>query len=193
MLRLAGPLAAIAVVVAASPAGASCAPPLGVADAIARADVVVVGTVTATRSRDRIATIRIEESWRGAVGGSVEVAGGPATENMATSVDRTYRPGVRYLVIAREPSAHGEQGTFGSRYEDNGCSATRPWTDDLARFRPATATASPTSAPRSTPHPVDVSRRGGPRLGGVVAAAALAAAAAGVVVLLVTRRRSRAG
>ncbi|MGI8791870.1 MAG: hypothetical protein ACR2H3_01610 [Acidimicrobiales bacterium] len=121
------------------PAGASCAAPLDVPDAIVQSDVVIVGTVTATRSRDRIATVNVEEVWKGDVGNAFQVAGGPAKDNAATSVDRTYAVGTRYLIFAIEPGAHSSRGTFGARYEDGNCSTTQTWSESLSAFRPASA------------------------------------------------------
>ena len=123
----------------AEPAAASCAPPLTVTDAITQSDLVVVGTVTSARSRNRIATVAVDEVWKGNAGSTVEVVGGPQSDNAGSSVDRTYEVGVRYLIVAYEPGAHGYPSVFGGRYEDNNCSVTQPWTDTLAVFRPATA------------------------------------------------------
>ncbi len=128
------------VLAGSDPAGASCMPPPDVPTAIAQSDIVVVGTVTSARSQDRVATVHVEERWKGDVDPTFEVFGGPAADGMATSVDRTYEVGGRYLLFAREPAAHGDPATFGGRYEDSGCSTTQAWTDALAQFRPATAT-----------------------------------------------------
>ncbi len=134
------------------PAGASCVAQLDVADAIEQSDVAVVGTVTATRSRDRIATVKVEEVWKGDVGNTFQVAGGPAKDDTRTSVDRTYAVGTRYLLFAIEPGAHSSQGTFGARYEDNNCSTTQTWSESLSAFRPADATVvkDPPPTPVST-------------------------------------------
>ena len=134
-------------------ARASCVAPPPVDQAVAEGDVVMVGTVTATRSRDRIATIRVEEVWKGRVDGEVEVHGGPASENSATSVDRTWTVGGRYLVFAREPAARGDPATFGGRYEDNACSNTQPYTPALDVHRPDGATTVDTGAPGTPPQP----------------------------------------
>jgi hypothetical protein len=72
------------------PADASCSPRVDVGDGIAQADVVVVGTVASARSGHRIATVHVEEVWKGDVGESFEVFGGPAAENALTTVDRAY-------------------------------------------------------------------------------------------------------
>ena len=177
----------------AQPAAASCAPPMSTAQAIANADVVVVGTVSSTRSRDRVATVSVEEVWKGSVGNSFEVFGGPDRDDAATSVDRTYRVGVRYLLLAFEPAAHGSPGTFGGRYEDTACSATQPWDDSLARFRPSTAAivaASTTSPPRSSSPVTDsASRRNG--VWKIVVGAAIAGAALTGTVLWRRARRAR--
>jgi hypothetical protein len=114
--------------------------PTGLAEGIADADLVVVGTVVSTRSHHRVATVHREEQWKGHVAPTFEVFGGPADGHVITSVDRTFTVGERYLLVAREPAAHGEPSTFGGRYEDTQCSSTRRWTEALARYRPATAT-----------------------------------------------------
>lgn len=120
--------------------------PLSVPDALAQADLVVVGTVTATRSRDRVATVAADEVWKGPVHQTFEVYGGPAQDNTATGVDRTFQTGSRYLIFAIEPAAHGYQSSFGGRYEASACSTTRLWENTLAAYRPPTTTV-------LTPHP----------------------------------------
>ena len=134
-------------------AAASCAPPVGIPEAIRRADVVVVGTVTATHSRDRIATVSIDEVWKGNIAETFEVHGGPTADNMMTTVERTYTAGRRYLIFAFEPTAHDSTGSFGARYEDNNCSNTQPWQASLARYRPSAATNRPEAAPPASPVP----------------------------------------
>ena len=133
----------------AQTAAASCAPRLTVSDAIAQSDLVVVGTVTSARSRNRIATVAVDEAWKGDVGSTVEVFGGPSADNSATSVDRTYDVGVRYFIVAYDPKAHGYPSVFGGHYEDASCSVTQPWTEALAAFRPTTAKVLPPPPPTS--------------------------------------------
>lgn len=120
-------------------AHASCAEPLPLDQALAQADTVFVGTVTSLDHGDRIATFRVDETWRGDLGATVIVSGGPSPAeleaaraeglDMMTSVDRTYVAGATYLVVA-----HGREGEV---LLDNACSATQVWTDDLGRHRPA--------------------------------------------------------
>ncbi len=167
-----------------SAARASCAPPLVIADAVAQSDVVVVGTVTATRSRDRIASVRVEESWKGNAKGDFEVQGGPANDNEATSVDRTYAVGTRYLLFAYEPASHGSPSTFGGKYEDNNCSATQTWNSSLSAFRPPGVSAHRASVP--TPRGDNDSTKSW-LLGAALAAAAIAGTA-----LAISRVRRRA-
>lgn len=109
------------------------------AEAISQADIVVVGTVLKTRSLNRIATVQVEDVWKGDVGAKFELVAGPSSDRSFTSVDRTYELGQRYLLFGFEPAAHGARATFGARIEDNRCSLTQPYHDELAADRPATA------------------------------------------------------
>jgi hypothetical protein len=95
-------LVAGVVLVSGSPASASCLPdPLP-------SPYAFIGTVVSTDSGGRIAQVRTDD------GRDVEVRGGPGP--VATSVDRSYRTGVRY-------EFHPFNGE--SPYEDNACTATR--------------------------------------------------------------------
>jgi hypothetical protein len=132
-------------------ASASCAPLPPLTEALAAADVVFVGTVTGLEYDRRTATFDVEEVWKGEVGGSVLVNGGPPLEELeraereglgiATSVDRTFELGVRYLVVPREAS--------GDVLSDDSCSATQPYASNLDRFRPAGTEAPPVGADRT--------------------------------------------
>jgi len=109
---------------------ASCAvqPPL--AQVVAGADVLFVGTVTSTTNRNRWAEVAVEEVWRGPdLPATVVVRGGPDGD-VATSVDRSYRVGARYLFL---PYADPESGGLA----DNSCTGTTEWVDELAGLRPA--------------------------------------------------------
>ena len=110
-----GLLVPVFVVGSASVASASCAAPVPLTDAVATSDLVVVGTVTAARSNNRIVTVAVEDIWRGDADAQIEVAGGPDSLSGATSVDRTYVVGQRYLFFILEPALHGGSGTFGAR------------------------------------------------------------------------------
>jgi hypothetical protein len=194
------------IVGAAHPALASCAPPTTVEEEIDRADLVVVGVVSQVANRDRWATVAVEEVWKGTGSeGRVNVRAGPAdppggTTQAMSSVDRTYVLGIRYLVFASDPKAHGWVASWGSdgRFEDNNCSATQPYVAaKLDRFRPPNARRMPgevareapsTSRPApSTSRPARDDREWSPMLW--VAGAAIVAF--GVVVMV--RRRSAAG
>jgi hypothetical protein len=108
-------------------ARASCvvSPPLG--EAVRAGEVVFVGTVTRVDNGGRWATVRVEERWRSVapLPDVVEVRGGPEA-GAATSVDRVYAPGRFLFVVAPGPGY----------LADNACTATRPWSNDLAVLRP---------------------------------------------------------
>lgn len=93
------------------------------------ADAVFVGTVTSVANGGRWATVRVDEVWKGPdQPAEVVVRGGPGG-NVASSVDRTYEVGTRYLFAA---------GISDGNLVDNSCSATAPVdTIDLGAIRPA--------------------------------------------------------
>lgn len=147
----------------ASRAGASCFASPTVDGDLARSDLVFVGTVKQLANGDRWATFAIEDLWKGDLEGpEVEVHAGPADPgggmSAMSSIDRKYEAGVRYLVFAYDPTSHGYMATWGtSRFEDNNCSATQPYSASLDRFRPATAhrvaAATPATIPSAGPSP----------------------------------------
>lgn len=108
------------------------------------AEVIFVGTVTALTNEDRWATVAVEDVWKGEnIPAVLEVRAGPADPpgpmHAASSVDRTFRDGARYIFF---PYGHPP------RFRDSSCSATQIYTDRLAGFRPSgaqppTSTASP--------------------------------------------------
>lgn len=127
----------------APPVVASCIAPVPLDQAVDGASSVFVGTVVELRSYDRFAVFDVEDVWKGDLAEKVEVNGGPALASLestdegvglATSVDRTYRLGGRYLVVS-----------YGFDRDDvladSACSATREYTHDLIDFRPADAHA----------------------------------------------------
>lgn len=113
-------------------AAGSCAefPPLE--EHLAQAEVVFVGTVTAVTDEQRTGLVEVEEIWRGpALPAEVTIHGG--FEDLGfTSADRSFEVGTRYLF-----AASFDDGGL----QDNACTATRPWTDELSRLRPATASS----------------------------------------------------
>ena len=124
----------------AAPAAASCALLPGTAppNPYAALPVVFLGTVVTTLEQDRLAIVRVESVWNGPdLPATVEVRGSPALGTpvpagmgVATSVDRTYQRGQRYLfapINDRPP------------FEDNACTPTRVYSPDLEAFRPASA------------------------------------------------------
>lgn len=128
VVRLAPALMLAAAV--AAPAQASCAMPPPLGEAIRDADVAFVGTVTRVANQDRWATVTVEELWRGPdLPAVVEVRAGPPG-NTASSVDRTYAAGTRYLFTVTAGDG---------ALNDSSCSSTTEWTADLAEFRPADA------------------------------------------------------
>ncbi len=138
---LAAALAVIAVLVGSAHAvEASCgvlggAPP---ADPYAQAPVVFVGTVVSTTHGGRLAVVDVESTWRGpdlpprveVRGSSVILTPMPAGMGAATSVDRHFQAGGRYLFAPA-----GRQPPF----QDGSCSLTRVYAPDLDALRPTGA------------------------------------------------------
>jgi hypothetical protein len=110
---------------------ASCviAPPLE--QAVEAAEIVFIGTVEETAQGNRWASVAVEEVWRGPdQPKTVVVKGGPAG-NTATSVDRSFEVGVKYIFLPYVDPAEG--------LSDNSCTNTQPWTEAMAALRPAGA------------------------------------------------------
>lgn len=115
---------------AASPAVASCAAPEGgIEEQLNAAEAVFVGTVVAALEDARFVEVAVEEVWRGEIDEVARVRGSPVAGNphAATSTDRAYSTGRRYLFAV--------EGR-GSSFRDSICSPTRIWTAELARHRP---------------------------------------------------------
>jgi hypothetical protein len=114
------------------------------ATALHKAREVFVGTVAevSLSNGNQIATFLVEEIWKGEVGRTMIVDGGPRPRNARSHPDedvvrtdagawfRTYRLGRRYLVAPWHR---------GGLLRDNQCSATRRFTRDLERLRPPDA------------------------------------------------------
>lgn len=131
-LRVGPALASIALLIFLAMPGtafADCMAPPPVEEAVKSAEIVFVGTVTATTNRGTWANVSIEEVWRGPdQPASVVVHGGPGG-NAATSVDRSFEVGVKYLFF---PYTDAQVGLA-----DNSCTSTQPWADALVGLRPA--------------------------------------------------------
>jgi hypothetical protein len=131
----------LAALSSAQAAKASCAPAPPLRNSIAEADIAFVGTVVSLDHDGRTATFRVEDVWKGKVEETVVVHGGPGIaaiesaaargEGVASSVDRSYSLGTRYLVLPF--------GRSGDVLGDNICSNTQPYTEGLASLRPAGA------------------------------------------------------
>jgi hypothetical protein len=113
-------------------AQASCAAPPSLKDQIAAARLVFVGTVVSTSDNDRVARVRVESIWKGPdLPAFVDVHGSPVSgQNAGSSIDRHYRAGERDLFVLYSDSPP---------LQDNSCSATQPYTEQLAALAPADA------------------------------------------------------
>ena len=116
---------------------ASCAGPITAAGAaplqaqLDGAAVVFIGTVVGTSNSDRLARVKVETVWKGdGVPTYLTVSGTPAGGGAATSVDRTFRVGHRYLFAPYSGP---------SPYQDNNCSPTQEYSSSLDALRPSTA------------------------------------------------------
>ncbi len=129
-------------VLSATAAVASCAMPEGtLQQRLSQADIVFVGTVTSTMADGRVALVDVESVWNGDVETPATVIGGEVAQGVASSVDRSYRDGRRYLFTPYQRDEHG--------YRDNICTDTREWSNSLEELRPADAT--PASGPGDAP------------------------------------------
>ena len=160
---------AVAAFLAPAPAGASCATPSPLAERLQEAPVVFVGRVASTDNRGRTARVRVEQVWKGApISDRVTVRGG-AEGNAATSVDRSFDLGVRYLFV---PTREGRS------FRDNSCTATVEYSGEVATLAPNTVTLPRRSASGSSGVAVQ-------------AAIALALVVTAVIVGLIASRRRR--
>ena len=120
-----------ALVLGSAGAQASCVVPPPIREQVASAGLVFVGTVLSTSDRDRVARVRVESIWRGPeVPTYVDVYGSPVAGSGASSIDRTYSAGTRYLFVlySADPPL-----------QDNNCSGTRVYSTELAALAPAGA------------------------------------------------------
>jgi hypothetical protein len=83
----------------------------------------------------RVANVHVDDVWKGRVTAVVQAVGTPDLNAGATTVDRYYTVGQKYLFI---PFAGG-----GDRFQDNNCTLTQPYSAGLAGFRPSNAVGPP--------------------------------------------------
>ncbi len=124
-------------------AHASCVPQPSLSESIAASSVAFTGTVTAVGGGDRIATVIVDEVWKGGpLPSQVQVHGGPSDPRTTTSVDRTYEQGDKYLFVPVNDE---------SPFQDNICSATQEYSPQLENSRPLDSPASGgvTTAPKT--------------------------------------------
>lgn len=173
VLRVLAALAALAFVLPPSAALADCMMPAPVEQAAQTAELVFVGTVAETSNHNSWASVQVEEVWRGPdQPAAVIVKGGPAG-NMATSVDRFFEVGVKYLFFPYADESGG--------LADNSCTNTVQWSADLAQLRPADARQA--LAPTETEAGLDV--------GGLIAPLGVAILVGGVLLLAGLLARGR--
>ncbi|MEW5990978.1 MAG: hypothetical protein AB1736_06485 [Chloroflexota bacterium] len=170
-------VAVLVALLAPGAASASCLPPVAGEAPWASADVVFLGTVTSLANNDRWATVHVEEVWVGPDQPvDVVVRGGPEG-NTATSVDRTYLLGARYVFGVT---------VVDGQLQDNACSGTTlAEAVDLAAMRPADVRP-PTGGGSDT-----VGAGGGFDLGGLAGPVLLVSVVGGLLLatVLVARRR----
>jgi hypothetical protein len=94
------------------------------AQELATAPVIFVGTVTATRDHGVWAAVRVEEIWKGR-----HVPRRVTIDGYAGAESRYFQRGVRYLFVP-------ERVTQRSPYADDDCTGTRRYTASLGRYRP---------------------------------------------------------
>ncbi len=123
-----------------SPAAlASCVMPPPMPQAIRDARTVFVGTVVELENNGRLATVEVEEIWKGSdVPATVRVTGADLDTGAVTSVDRSFELSGRYLFVPFDRKK--------DVFLDNACTSTTSYREGLARFRPSSAeTPSPLS------------------------------------------------
>lgn len=171
-------LALTASIGGATTAQASCGvlPGTTLAGQIDAAPTAFVGTVIGTSNNDRVARVRVESVWKGpAIPTFVTVSGTPEESSAATSVDRTFAVGKRYLFV---PS------TGSSPFQDNSCSATQTYSPQLDGLKPVTAQAPAPGSDGLDPTGSSLPAWAWPVLAGLLVALAAA-------VWIVSRRRPR--
>jgi len=145
---------------------ADCMMPPPIEEAVKSAEIVFLGAVTSTANRDSWATVEVIEVWVGPdMPAEVLIKGGPGG-NAATSVDRTFQAGTKYLFFpfidpGTDPQPGQVIGQAGGGLADNSCTSTTEWTADLEALRPADVRAPlGTSSPPEAGNGIDLSGLG---------------------------------
>lgn len=108
-------------------AHASCAVQLPLSESLAASSVVFTGSVVSVAAGDRVATVLVDEVWKGgALPEQVEVRGGPGDPQSITSVDRSFVKGDKYLFVPINEAPP---------FEDNACTATQEYSPGLENAR----------------------------------------------------------
>lgn len=120
-------LSLLTVILLPGAAQASCAVQLPLSESLAASSVVFTGTVVSVAGGDRIATVLVDEVWKGgALPEQVEVRGGPGDPQSITSVDRSFVKGDKYLFMPINEAPP---------FEDNACTATQEYSPGLENAR----------------------------------------------------------
>lgn len=124
--------ALVIVVAMVAPALAACPslPPL--TESLGEASVAFVGTVARTSNDGRTATVSVDSIWLGPrLPQTVQVTGVPGaggdTPSLLTSEDRRFASGRTYLFIPENDRPP---------FEDNACTATTLYTDEVEALEP---------------------------------------------------------
>ncbi len=176
MAGLLGIAAMVTPGLAVAPVAADCATQATIPDALRSRDTVFVGTVYSLENDNRWATVLVDERWHNADGipDTVFIHGGPGP-NVTGSDQRVYEA-TRYVF---------DVTNTGPYFEDSICTATTPWTADLAQYRPTNVAEASGSSSGS---PFDIMNS--PELV-LVAVLILALLIAIVAYILILRRRQR--
>ncbi|HEY8239393.1 MAG TPA: hypothetical protein VIF63_08145 [Candidatus Limnocylindrales bacterium] len=157
---------------------ADCMMPPPIEEAVKSAEIVFLGTVTNTANRDSWATVEIEEVWVGPdMPAEVLIKGGPGG-NAATSVDRSFQVGLKYLFFPYIDEGGevrpGEVPELAGGLADNSCTSTQQWSPELEALRPADVRA-PLGSSTTPEAGIDIDLGGilGPIVAGVVVASVL--------------------
>lgn len=107
---------------------ASCMEPPPLEQHVAMGEAVFVGVVRQVTNQGRTAVVDVQEVWAGPdLPAVVTIRGGPDDPTMATSADRNFEPGLRYLFAV---------SVSDGQLQDSSCSATQAWHDELDQYRP---------------------------------------------------------